>query len=97
MRLPVAREFIPVHVYTPEVVGRMASRRGLEPLTPGLGSVGSGCSTATPASKCVQAGSRECTNWGREGSRTGVRALTGVNLRDCNRRVTAGGFAQQMA
>ena len=43
MRISIAREFIPS-----EIVCRMASRRGLEPLTPGLGSVSSGCCTAAP-------------------------------------------------
>ncbi len=36
---PVARKFSPVHVCTSKVVRRMASRRGLEPLTPGLGNL----------------------------------------------------------
>jgi hypothetical protein len=67
MRLPVAQEFIPVHVCTPGIVWRMASRRGLEPLTPGLGSVGSGRRTGASPFKGVQAGSQECTKWGRKG------------------------------
>jgi hypothetical protein len=35
--LSVAPDYIPVHLCTSKVVWRMASRRGLEPLTPGLG------------------------------------------------------------
>ena len=37
--LSVARDYIPVHLCTSKVVRRMASRRGLEPLTPGLGNL----------------------------------------------------------
>jgi hypothetical protein len=37
LRLPVAQEFIPAFVCTSKVVWSMTSRRGLEPLTPGLG------------------------------------------------------------
>jgi hypothetical protein len=39
MRLPVAPEFTPVHVCASEIVWRLASRKGIEPLTPGLGNL----------------------------------------------------------
>src|ERR1700724_1626652 len=37
--LSVALDYIPVHLCTSKVARRMASRRGLEPLTPGLGNL----------------------------------------------------------
>ena len=39
MRLPGAREFIPVRPHLSEIGWRMASRKGIEPLTPGLGNL----------------------------------------------------------
>ena len=63
MRLPVAREFIPVHLYASEIVSRMASRKGIEPLTPGLGNLNglllNSLEHATIAGNCWSSRARE--------------------------------------
>ena len=66
LRLPVALEFIPVHVCTSKVVRKMASRRGLEPLTPGLGSAISVVNIGSPTFKSLRKVSLKCAKPGSE-------------------------------
>ena len=87
MRLPVAREFIPVHVLQPRIVWRMASRKGIEPLTPGLGNLCSILLSYRDLDQRAAARLDRCRRTGRERAKAlawilALRTAFANNLRD---------------